>query len=86
MLFRSRYNVTKDEDDKHSFKVPTLRNVEVTAPYFHDGQVKTLEKAITLMAKYQLGDEISEDDAKAIAAFLRSTTGKYQGVYLDEIK
>jgi len=81
-----RFNVTKDEDDKYIFKVPTLRNVEVTAPYFHDGQVKTLEEAVTLMAKYQLGDEITQDDAKAISAFLRSTTGKYQGKYLDEMQ
>lgn len=81
-----RFNVTKNEDDKHFFKVPMLRNVAVTAPYFHDGSQKTLEQAVTTMAKYQLGVEaLPEADAKAIAAFLRSLTGKYDGKYLDKM-
>jgi cytochrome c peroxidase len=81
-----RFNVTKNEDDKHFFKVPMLRNVAVTAPYFHDGSQKTLEQAVKTMAKYQLGVESLPDaDAKAIAAFLRSLTGKYNGVYLDKM-
>lgn len=74
-----RYNVTKDEGDKHSFKVPTLRNIALTAPYFHDGEVKTLEDAVKKMAKYQLGEELSSSKAKAITAYLKTLTGNYQG-------
>lgn len=80
-----RYNVTKKEEDKHMFKVPMLRNVAVTAPYFHDGHAKTLEQAVKLMGKYQLGETMSDADAKAIAAFLRSLTGTYKGVPLDKM-
>lgn len=70
-----RMKVTKDEADKLVFKVPSLRNVDKTAPYFHDGSVATLDEAIKLMAKHQLGKELSDADVKSIAAFLRSMTG-----------
>jgi cytochrome c peroxidase len=73
-----RFNVTKKEEDRHMFKVPMLRNIAETAPYFHDGSVKTLEQAVKLMSKYQLGAELSNDEAKAIAAFLKTLTGKYK--------
>ncbi len=74
-----RYNVTKDEADKHMFKVPMLRNIEVTAPYFHDGSVKSLEDAVRKMAKYQLGmDNMPPADVRAITAFLKTLTGKYE--------
>lgn len=71
-----RYNVTKREEDKYMFRVPSLRNVELTAPYFHDGTVKTLEDAIKKMAKYQLGRELSKEDITDLTEFLRSLTGE----------
>lgn len=81
-----RFNVTKKPADKHMFKVPMLRNVAVTAPYFHDGNPKTLEEAVKLMSKYQLGQEMKDQDAKAIAAFLKTLTGTYKGEPLDKMK
>jgi cytochrome c peroxidase len=71
-----RYGVTKKEEDKYFFKVPALRNVELTAPYFHDGSAKTLEQAVGIMAKYQLGRELSEQERAALVAFLKSLTGR----------
>lgn len=71
-----RYNVTGREEDRHVFKVPSLRNVALTAPYFHDGSAPTLEDAIPVMARYQLGREISSQDVRAIAAFLRTLSGR----------
>lgn len=74
-----RFNVTQRDEDMHVFKVPSLRNVALTAPYFHDGSVATLEQAVLLMGRYQLGRELSELDAQAIAAFLKSLTGEWRG-------
>ncbi|MCA9582099.1 MAG: c-type cytochrome, partial [Myxococcales bacterium] len=73
---QGRFNVTKNEADRHHFKVPTLRNVELTPPYFHDGSHETLEAAVKTMARVQLGRELSDADAASIAAFLRSLTGE----------
>lgn len=70
-----RYNVTGDEEDRYVFKVPSLRNVALTAPYFHDGSVPTLESAAEIMAWYQLGVRISDDEAAALAAFMGALTG-----------
>lgn len=67
---------TGEESDLHRFKVPTLRNIEHTAPYFHDGQYNTLEEAVSAMAKYELGRELSEKDVKSIVAFMRTLSGK----------
>ena len=72
-----RANVTKDPLDAQAFKVPGLRNVELTAPYFHDGSVKDLHQAVRDMAQYQLGTQLSEADENAIVAFLKSLTGTY---------
>ena len=69
-----RFNATGREDDRYVFKVPSLRNVALTAPYFHDGSVETLEMAIGLMARYQLGRSISSGDISDIAMFLRTLT------------
>jgi len=77
-----RFNVTGRERDRQVFKVPSLRNVALTAPYFHDGSTKTLEEAVKVMAKYQLGRPIFKDDLKRIVAFLRTLTGEYQGTPL----
>jgi cytochrome c peroxidase len=74
-----RYNVTRDERDRHSFKVPSLRNVELTAPYLHDGSVATLEEAVASMAHYQLGIELTQTEIGQIVAFLRTLTGTYDG-------
>lgn len=81
-----RYEVTKQDVDKMMFKVPSLRNIEKTAPYFHDGSVATLEEAVKLMASHQLGKELSDADVKSIIAFLRSTTGEIPKDYVAEYK
>lgn len=74
-----RFNVNHQPQSLHEFRVPSLRNVALTAPYFHDGHAQTLEQAISIMTKYQLGTEASNADVDAIAAFLRTLTGEYQG-------
>jgi len=74
-----RYNVTKKESDRHVFRVPSLRNVAVTAPYFHDGSAETLEQAVQVMAEYQLGRPLSSDQSALIVAFLETLTGEYLG-------
>ena len=74
-----RYEVTGLESDKKVFKVPSLRNITKTAPYFHDGSVETLDEAIQLMAKHQLGrDHVGHGMIRDIKAFLGSLTGKDQ--------
>ncbi|MES2042407.1 MAG: cytochrome-c peroxidase [Pseudomonadota bacterium] len=70
-----RFAVTKDEADRYSFRVPTLRNVALTAPYFHSGQVWDLNEAISVMGKAQLGVDLTSDETAKIAAFLASLTG-----------
>ena len=74
-----RYAATKQERDRHVFRVPSLRNVALTAPYFHDGSAPSLAAAITTMARYQLGRELSGEDVTEIAAFLRTLTGELEG-------
>lgn len=74
-----RYTVTGREEDRHVFKVPSLRNVTRTAPYFHDGSAATLEQAVLIMARYQLGRELSGDDVEAIVAFLGTLDGELPG-------
>ena len=71
-----RFLVTKVESDRHVFKVPSLRNVALTAPYFHDGSVKTLEEAVDVMFRYQLGRVASAEDKKSIVQFLHTLTGE----------
>lgn len=71
-----RFNVTNNEQDKYFFKVPSLRNVAHTAPYFHDGRSKTLADAVRVMAKYQLGRTLSEQDVDKIVLFLHSLSGE----------
>jgi cytochrome c peroxidase len=78
-----RFNVTGKEEDRHVFKVPGLRNVAMTAPYFHDASAQTLEEAVMIMGRYQLGRKLSNDDLQAIAAFLRTLTGEWQGKPLE---
>ncbi len=70
-----RYNVTGKEEDKYVFKTPILRNIELTAPYFHDGSVWSLEEAVKTMDMYQLGQKVTDEEAAKIADFLRTLTG-----------
>lgn len=74
-----KYNHTGNDSDKGVFRVPSLRNIDKTAPYFHDGEVKSLERAIKLMARYQIGQDINKEEIHLIASFLRSLTGEYKG-------
>ena len=71
-----RYNVTKEEEDKYVFKVPLLRDIELTSPYFHDASSWNLSEAVDVMAKYQLGVKITDDENKKIVAFLKTLTGE----------
>ena len=71
-----RFNVTKNPADKHFFKVPTLRNVELTSPYLHDGTRATLEETVRIMGKYQLGRDLTEAQVNSIVTFLKSLTGE----------
>jgi len=74
-----RFNVTGLEEDKHVFRVPSLRLAPLTAPYFHDGSAATLKDAIRVMIKYQLGRTASEKDEELIIEFLNSLVGEYNG-------
>ena len=74
-----RFTITDQPDDRFVFRVPSLRNVAVTAPYFHDGRAQTLEQAIEEMARSQLGRVLSAQELGLIAAFLRTLTGEYRG-------
>jgi cytochrome c peroxidase len=78
-----RYEVTKNPDDKYVYKVPTLRNIALTYPYFHNGSVKTLKEAIKLMGYYNLGIYLRDDEIDKIEAFLKTLTGKKPKI-LDE--
>ncbi|TDL99113.1 MAG: cytochrome-c peroxidase [Flavobacteriaceae bacterium] len=71
-----RYEVTKSEADKYVFKVPSLRNVEKTGPYFHDGSVQDLSTAVQIMAKVQLGKDLTPEQNTNIIAFLKTLTAQ----------
>jgi cytochrome c peroxidase len=71
-----RFNVTKNAADKHFFKVPTLRNVELTSPYLHDGSRATLEETVKVMGKYQLGKDLTDAQTNSIVTFLKALTGE----------
>jgi len=71
-----RYSQTKKESDKFVFKVPLLRNIALTAPYFHDGSTWDLNKAVDIMAEFQLGVTLSKTENKNIVAFLKTLTGE----------
>lgn len=73
-----RYNITKNEEDKFFFKVPSLRNIELTAPYFHDGRYYSLKLAVEEMALVQLGRPFEEKEIELIVAFLKTLTGELQ--------
>jgi cytochrome c peroxidase len=71
-----RYDISKEEGDEYKFKVPMLRNISITAPYFHKGQIATLEEAVRRMGWHQLGQELSDDTVAELVAFLRTLTDK----------
>jgi cytochrome c peroxidase len=74
-----RYNVSQKENERHFFKVPSLRNIDATAPYLHDGSHNSLTDTVKTMAQYQLGKELSTQEVDQLVAFLQSLTGEYQG-------
>lgn len=71
-----RYHITKREEDKYVFKVPSLRNIAMTAPYMHDGRADTLKQAVIIMSQFQLGRYMEPEEIEAIVAFLESLTGE----------
>jgi len=81
-----RFTVTGEADDRFVFRVPSLRNVAVTAPYFHDGRAQTLEQAVEEMARSQLGRMLAAHEIGLIASFLRTLTGEYRGRPLSDRK
>jgi cytochrome c peroxidase len=76
------YTLTKDEDDRMFFKVAPLRNVALTAPYFHDGKIMTLEEAVRKMGKLQLDEELTDQQVTDITGFLKALTDKNREQYI----
>ena len=74
-----RWAQTKVERDRYRFKTPTLRNVALTWPYYHDGSVPTLDKAIDMMARYQVGRKMPAADVQKVQSFLQALTGELKG-------
>lgn len=75
------FDITQKETDRHYFKVPGLRNIEKTYPYFHDGSVEKLEDAVRIMGSIQLANKISEEDVQSITTFLKSLTADVDDKY-----
>ncbi|MEF2073171.1 cytochrome-c peroxidase [Consotaella aegiceratis] len=73
---KGRFTVTQTASDEYVFRAAPLRNVELTAPYFHSGQAWDLEQAVGIMASAQLGTEMSQEDIEAVSAFLKTLTGE----------
>lgn len=81
---QGRFKVTGDEDDRMVFKVPMLRNVAKTGPYFHDGSVESLETAIEMMGKYQLGKDLSDKQVESIKTFLEALTSPLPQEFIEK--
>ena len=79
-----RYEFTGKDSDKKKFKVPSLRNIAQTGPYFHDGSVKSVHQSIEVMAEYQLDKKLTPDEVSNLEAFLSSLTGKIDPAYIKE--
>jgi cytochrome c peroxidase len=77
--FKALIYITHILRDRQVFRVPGLRNIALTAPYFHDGRARTLEEAVDIMAKAQLGRELAPEEIGLIVDFLHTLTGEYQG-------
>ncbi|MCA9021681.1 MAG: cytochrome-c peroxidase, partial [Planctomycetaceae bacterium] len=80
-----RFEVTKQAEDKHQFKVPTLRNITITAPYFHNGAVNSLPEAVRLMAESELDVELSDKEVTDIVAFLTALEGEFPQITLPRL-
>ncbi len=78
--FPDRYKITGREEDKNVYKVPSLRNVAITYPYFHDGSASTLEEAVKKMAYHQLGITLTDEEVTKIVDFLKSLTGEMPAI------
>jgi cytochrome c peroxidase len=74
---KGRGEVTKQSRDDHKYKIPVLRNIALTAPYFHNGSVKTLDEAVRVMANVQLNKTLNDDEVNDIVAFLNALTGEF---------
>lgn len=83
---QGRFQLTKSEADKMVFKVPSLRNIEKTGPYFHDGKVGTLEDAVARMSEYQVGKQLSTEQIQSIITWLKALTGEVPAEYIKEPK
>lgn len=81
---KGRVAVTRQPADEMVFKVPSLRNIDKTAPYFHNGSAANLDAAIRSMAEFQLGKQLNDADVKAITAWLKSLTGEIPANYVKE--
>jgi len=79
---QGRFDVTGEEADRQVFKVPSLRNIAETGPYFHTGSVTMLDEAVSLMADHQLGIAVTDTQVRSIVAFLASLTGEIDEVYI----
>ncbi len=79
-----KFDLSGNEAEKYFFKVPSLRNIEHTFPYFHDGSVKDLKESVKIMAKAELNKELTEEQADNIVAFLKSLTGEIKAEWLEE--
>lgn len=82
---RGRADVTGNKADAYFFKVPTLRNVALTAPYFHNGRVDTLDEAVKVMAKTQLNIELDKAQTEDMVAFLKALTGEFPEITMPRL-
>ncbi len=81
---QGRAAITKNSADRMLFKVPSLRNIAKTGPYFHDGSAKTLDDAVRMMGKHQLGLDLADDEVKSIVIWLNALTGVLPAEYIKE--
>jgi cytochrome c peroxidase len=79
-----RFAVTKQDTDKMVFRVPSLRNIDKTGPYMHDGAVNELKEMVRIMGRHQLGKEVADADVDAIVTFLRALTGDIPSAYVQK--
>ena len=83
---KGRFEATKEKAFEYFFKVSSLRNIEKTGPYLHDGSIKDLNKMVAMMAEYQLGKKLSDEDVASIVTFLKALTGTPNAEYIKEPK
>jgi cytochrome c peroxidase len=76
-----RFTITENENDKYLFKVPSLRNIEKTAPYFHDGAVESLSESVKIMGKLQLNKDLTDEQVAEIVTFLKALSGEVPEKY-----